>query len=424
MHPKLLINVILMAILFIAVGSTCVPTTLSDAIPVELAPLADDYENPTIENEGPADDTSLEFAPPEATENPEPEGLDEADSGEATFSELGIWERTGGTLFDIESRNLRLTYIEFEVAGLCTAYFIFDNSGIVSCLNGSYERTSDGAITLDIPDVTWTSFEATAELFALRPDGDDVITIASVLDTGTFERREQIAPNMNCRALNEVEIHASEPFYSGLVLDDERLWVNGRGCTCIRAINSETGAMTQQRQMDGQFWDIQEGAHWVGFGSNYYLKSNGENIDYVSEYNYFDADDVVSSIVVSDLDRDALYLFGRERVTHVSASWPHEMVSLHTLEHRVIDADFDGREPWVLINDGIPAIARLDPETMEPIASYRNPDPTVSWTGIATSQAYVYLSGRRSDGGYQVTVLRRYDGVPTIPELPDFELPF
>jgi hypothetical protein len=73
---------------------------------------------------------------------------------------------------------------------------------------------------------------------------------------------------------------------------------------------------------------------------------------------------------------------------------PDILISTDTFDTFISALTWDGTNLWALVGSGQNAlIVQIDVGTIKAIATYRNPDPTVEWRGIAAVNGNLFLLG-------------------------------
>jgi hypothetical protein len=326
----------------------------------------------------------------------------------------GIWQFTGGTLFD--ATRLEPLYLVLEPNGAGRFNLSGGDGGVLTCGSFNYARGETPTLTMDLESIGYIgtrvirySLDGAGSLELVGPDGR----------SAELARADAVAPDADCATLTEVTLFTGLPvpeFWSGLAFDGLELWYEVQNVGEIVPVDPATGLTGTPREFGfGQF----DHPH-ASFGPDLWTHcacGGTQEAGRVTTANTL-ADEVRTveelgeelsiRAIAYDPDADFLWLHGtndegRGRLMKVDPSGePDVLVQAFDVDAFLSGLAFDGASLWGLNWSG-QSLARIDPATGRTTGNYKIPNSFARWHGIAVVGTELLLLG---DTGLEGAILK------------------
>lgn len=318
---------------------------------------------------------------------------------------IGVWKFDPSEALQ-ESLDGTLTYVVLGADGFAEFLSRSEETDILGCQEGPYLVDSVGFIA-QLPDA-YTAIILLAEIGA---DGQLTLT-ADDGRTATATRVSDVPEEDRCGTLaveNTFENLPDPESFTGLAFDGNSLWYEEQNTRLVFPINPATGAAGAPANLGGsQFSHVHamQGADfWThcGCGGSQEAQRRtpaGAMVDEV------DTDtDLGFEIGIRGIAYDAVgnvlwlhgysYDEGKASFLRVNSNAePDVLISQDAFDASINALAFDGTHLWAVVGYGEAArIVEINVGTFKAVKTYKNPDNTLQWRGIAATNGSLFLLG-------------------------------
>jgi hypothetical protein len=331
----------------------------------------------------------------------------------------GIWQFTGGTLFDATRLEPRFLVLEPNGAGRLN--LSGSDGGVLTCGSFSYSRGETPTLTMDLESIGYLG----TRVMRYSLDGADALELVGADGRAAeLARADAVAPDAECGSLTEVALFTGLPmpeFWSGLVFDGLELWYELENVSEIISVDPATGLTGTQREFgSGQFnhphasFGPDIWTHCACGGSQEagrvtFANTLADEVRTGEEL----AEEMSVRAIAYDPAADFLWLHGRNRESQGRlmkvdpGGEPDVLVQAFDIDADFSGLAFDGVSLWGLNRSG-QSLARIDPATGQTTGNYKIPNAFAHWRGVAVVGAELLVLG---DTGLEGAILKL--GLPT-----------
>jgi hypothetical protein len=319
----------------------------------------------------------------------------------AAADPTGVWEFTGGTLFD--STGLDGEFLVLEADGTGRANLSGGDGAVLTCAPLRYSLGTGRTLVLDDMNSVLGTRVYRSEL-----EGDGLELVDALGRTARFARASAVDPDRDCRTLVSSALvkglpQPNQP--SGLVYDGSELWYGEDDTERIVPVDPATGSAGPSVPLDGG-WHVHaalgNGDFWGhcacgGSEEAGRVTRAGQQVDLVETGRELGEELSVEAVAV-DPATGVLWLYGwndanQGRLFRVDASGePDVLLEAFDLDAYVTGMTFGGGSLW-LMNAEAQTVMRVDPATGQVTGTFLIPDRSAYWRGVAAVGGRLFFLG-------------------------------
>jgi hypothetical protein len=319
----------------------------------------------------------------------------------------GIWEFTGGTLF--EDTGYAAEFLVLEPDGSGRLNLSSGDGPALTCGPLRYSVGASQSLVLDDFGLALGT-----RVFGFELEGDDRLELVDAVGRrASFERASAVDPDRDCGDLVKQALHKGlpDPQQAGLVFDGTALYYGEDSENALVAVDPATGTAGGLLRYQGNY------VHAAASGGDFWTYCGcGENEEAIRTNR--DGDQTVDTVetgvelreeigieaIASDPVTGVLWLFGwtdesQGRLLKVDASGePDVLLAAFDLDASITGLSFGGNALWAMNSYG-QTLMRIDPATGAVTATFLLPDRSANWRSIAAVDDQLFLLGDRVDQG-------------------------
>lgn len=319
----------------------------------------------------------------------------------------GIWEFTGGKLFDYSGFQPEFLVLNADGSGRLN---VSGGDGpVLSCGPLQYALGANRTLVVDDLD-----FVLDTRVYRFALEGDGLELIDAVGRTASFARADAVDPAKECGSLVRGTLFTGLPRPeqpSGLVYDGAELWYNEEDTDRLVPVDPATGAARPPVAFTSSAYvhaSLANGDFWThcncgGSEEAYRVTRAGQQVDQVNTGTEL-GEEIGVDAIAFDTTTGVLWLYGwndanQGRLLKVDAGGePDALLEAFDLDAYITGMSFSGNQLWALNAYG-QTVMRIDPATGQVTGTFLIPDRSASWRGIAATGSQLFVLGDTGSEG-------------------------